>query len=140
MIKLDEIKDSDYDRYLDLMYQLTNYKYDISRTDFISKIRSRNNVKILVLRSGNEIIGAGTIFKLEKLHNNPIGQIEDVIIDVSQRKNGYGKLIIDELVKYGLKEFNCYKIVLNSLDKNLEFYAKCNFIKVSNQLKYETCS
>ena len=28
----------------------------------------------------NKLIGAGTIFKLEKLHNNSIGQIEDVII------------------------------------------------------------
>jgi hypothetical protein len=29
----------------------------------------------------------------------------------------------------------CYKIVLNCIDKNEEFYKKCGFQKVGNQMK-----
>jgi glucosamine-phosphate N-acetyltransferase len=127
-----EVTESDYNGYLELMYEFTNYKHDTNFESFSKSIQSMKDTcskKILVLFSPleNKIVGAGTLFKLEKLHNNPIGQIEDVIIADSYRGLGLGKLMIQKLSSIGLSEFKCYKIILNCLDKNIEFYKKCNF-------------
>ena len=83
----------------------------------------------------NKIIGAGTIFKLIKLHNNPVGQIEDVIITESYRKKKLGKLLIKELVRIAINEFKCYKVILNCLDKNIGFYLKCGFKVVGAEMR-----
>jgi len=135
-----EITQEDCYGYLELMYEFTNYKYNTSFDSFSNSIKTMNETgskKIIVLFSQieNKIIGAGTIFKLEKLHNNPIGQIEDVIIKDSYRGLGLGKLIIQKLSNIGLTEFKCYKIILNCLDKNIEFYKKCNFLVAGVEMK-----
>ena len=137
-----EIKVEDYENgYLDLLYEFTNYKYKINKIQFenyLNKMKNNNFNKILIITTkfDKKIIGAGTIFILEKLHNNPIGQIEDIIITNIYRGNGLGKILIEKLINIGLVEFNCYKIILNCLSKNKEFYNKCNFIDIGIEMKY----
>ena len=64
------------------MYDFSNYKKDVSYEYFKNYIKQKDKIKIIIIHNNeNKIIGAGSIFKLEKLHNNPIGQIEDVIIE-----------------------------------------------------------
>ena len=85
-----------YDGYLELMYEFTNYNKNIDIDFFTNYIKNRNNVRIIVLKTcNNKIIGAGSIFNIEKLHNNSIGQIEDVIITEKYRNKGLGKIIIN---------------------------------------------
>lgn len=142
MIAFRELTIDDYDKgYMSLLYQLTSYDYPMNKNKFGQYISDmKNKCKILVVYmvdNGNEIlVGAGTIFKLAKLHNNAVGQIEDVVIDEKYRGSGLGKLLINELIKIGLDEFGCYKVVLNSLDKNVGFYVSCGFQKVGNEFKY----
>lgn len=135
-----EINNDDYDNgYLELMYEFTNFKYDVTKLDFtlyLINMKEHNKILVICNKEDNHIIGAGTIFKINKLHNNPIGQIEDVIIKDKYRGLGYGKLIIEELIKIGLNNFNCYKIILNCLNKNIDFYKKCNFEKVGVEMKF----
>lgn len=135
-----EIDETDLNNgYIELLYEFTNYKYDISREEFINYlIRMKNINKIVVIYSFVEkkIIGAGTIFKIEKLHNNPVGQIEDVIISEKYRNKKLGSIIIDKLISIGYNEFNCYKIILNCLEKNIIFYNKNNFSEVGVQMKH----
>jgi glucosamine-phosphate N-acetyltransferase len=138
-IFLRELNFTDYDEYLQLMYEFTNYHYHITQEQFqitLDKMKHNKINKIFVLLFNNEIIGAGTIFRIEKLHNNPIGQIEDVIISEKYRGKGYGNILIKKLVDIGLNEMKCYKIILNCLEHNIEFYEKCQFIKVGVEMKY----
>jgi len=138
-LSIGDINSEDYQGYLDLMYEFSNFKKDINYEDLKNYItKNYNNIRIITIKNDdeNKIVGAGTIFKLEKLHNNPIGQIEDVIITEKYRKLGLGKSIIKELFKIGMDEFKCYKIVLNCLNKNISFYEKCNFTISGVQMKY----
>lgn len=137
-LSITEITVEDYNNgYMNLMYEFSNYKKDVTNQNFKDYISNRDKVRILVIRDiENKIIGAGTIFKLEKLHNNPIGQIEDVIITETYRNQGLGKIIIEHLVNIGLQDFKCYKVILNCLDKNIKFYEKCNFSISGVQMKY----
>lgn len=129
-----------YHGYLDLMHQLTNYKYDVSYNEFQKYLNcNKNNCQIIVAYSpkNSQVIGAGTIFKINKLHNNPIGQIEDLIIDKEFRGNNYGKKIVQRLVKIGYEDFGCYKVVLNTSEENVPFYDKCSFSKAGYQMNHK---
>ena len=124
--------------YMDLMFEFTNYDYPITKENFINFIDTQKNYKTIVIHSEIEkrIIGAGTIIIVHKIHNNPIGQIEDVIISEKYRKNGFGKQIIEKLIDIGKNECKCYKIILNCLEKNIKFYENCGFTNVGVEMKY----
>jgi glucosamine-phosphate N-acetyltransferase len=124
-----------YNGYMDLLFEFSNYKKEVTFEEFTTYINRHDQIRILVAVDENRIVGAGTIFKLDKLHNNPVGQIEDVIITESYRGKGIGKQIIDHLVKIGLDEMKCYKVILNCLDKNIRFYEKCGFEIVGSQMR-----
>ena len=129
--------DDNYEQYLELMYEFTNYKKDVTIEDFKNYVNQKTKLRIIILKNKeNKIIGAGTIFNIEKLHNNSIGQIEDVIITEKYRNIGLGKTIINKLIEIGKTKFKCYKIVLNCLDKNIKFYEKCDFTISGVQMKY----
>lgn len=136
-------KDDYYNGYLEIMYEFSTFsgscvKKDISYEEF-QKYIDKEHVKIMVIYdnvNNKNIIGAGTIFRLDKLHNYPVAQIEDVIITEEYRKYGLGKRLIEKLVDIGLHEFNCYKVILNCLDKNIGFYEKCHFYISGQQMRY----
>lgn len=135
---LRNIEYDDFDKgYMDLMYEFTNYNYPITKEEFVNFIDTHKNYKIIVIYSEIEkrIIGAGTIIIVRKIHNNPIGQIEDVIISEKYRKNRLGKQIIEKLIDIGKNEFKCYKIILNCLEKNIKFYENCGFVEVGVEMK-----
>jgi glucosamine-phosphate N-acetyltransferase len=134
------IEPDDYIEYLTLMREFHGYNYEISYDNFCKQLKSMIDnefCNILVIYSNIErkLIGAGSIYKLVKLHNNSVGQIEDIIITEKYRGYGYGKLLIEKLCHIGLNKFNCYKIILNCLDKNIQFYEKCQFIVAGVEMK-----
>lgn len=135
-----EIDISDYDNgYLDVMIEFSKNKCEITREQFNEYLtQNKNAVKIIVVLSQNDnkVIGSGSIFKLEKLHYKPVGQIEDVVIDEKWRGYGLGKTIIEKLVEIAVNEFKCYKVILNCLDHNIGFYNRCNFNNSGNQMRY----
>jgi GNAT superfamily N-acetyltransferase len=132
-----EIVADDYNHgYFELMFEFSNYRKNVSKEEFETYIRNRDRMQIHVLEDiSGRMIGVGTIFKIEKLHNNPIGQIEDVIITEAYRKHGLGSKLIERLTEIGLREFKCYKIVLNCLDKNIGFYEKSGFTITGVQMR-----
>lgn len=133
---------SKYDcNYLNFIFQFTNYHYETNKDKFenyLVNMKQNNLGRIILLKKQktDEIIGAGTILILHKIHNNPIGEIHDVFVDKQCRNLGLGKKIIEHLTNIGLNEYLCYKIILNCLEHNVSFYEKCNFKRVGNEMKY----
>ena len=141
-IILRSLETSDYSDYLSLMREFHNYEYNIPFDNFCRQMQcftDNNFCTTLVILSitENKLIGAGSIYNLIKLHNNSVGQIEDVVITKNFRGKGYGKLLIDKLSEIGINKFNCYKIILDCLEKNIEFYKKCNFILAGYEMRLE---
>ena len=139
-IVIRSIVQDDYSDYLTLMREFHGYNYEITYDNFCKKMQSmvdNDFCNILVIYSNIErkLLGAGSIYKLVKLHNNSVGQIEDIIITEKYRGFGYGKMLIEKLCHIGLHKFNCYKIILNCLDKNIKFYEKCDFIVAGVEMK-----
>jgi glucosamine-phosphate N-acetyltransferase len=135
-----ELESSDYSNYLILMKEFHGYNYNISYDSFCEQLKflTNNNlcnICIVYLKDINTIIGAGSVYKLIKLHNNPICQIEDVIITEKYRGFGYAKILVDKLCDIGLNKFKCYKVILNCLEKNIQFYEKCQFVMTGYEMK-----
>ena len=60
-----------------------------------------------------------------------VAHIEDVVVDKSMRGYGLGK----KLIEVAIKECqDCYKIILDCSDENVEFYKKCRFKCKENQM------
>jgi glucosamine-phosphate N-acetyltransferase len=125
MEEIEELKKEEYQDYIDFMYEFTNYHHTLKEIP--------NIPYIIVMKKEGKIIGAGSLYKLYKLHNNPVGQIEDVMITETYRGKGYGKKLIEKLVEMGKRD--CYKVILNCLDKNIGFYEKCGFYKNGNEMR-----
>jgi len=90
---------------------------------------------IIVIEEDGELIACGTLlYETKLIHNiSKVGHIEDVCIKKSHRGKKIGKQLIDYLSQLA-KEKGCYKVTLYCEDNNVEFYRKCNFKCVGNQL------
>ncbi len=121
-------KEDYYNGFLQLLEQLTVVNpTEISYDDF-SKHFDNLKSNVFVIKDENKIIGTATVLIEHKfIHKlSSVGHIEDVVVDLRYRKCGLGKMIINHCIKYA-KERNCYKIILNCANHNIEFYEKCGF-------------
>ena len=126
---------TDYPKIINLLAQLTQTP-PISRELYQKQFNKLNvNDLHLVIEKEGEIIGYGSIIIDFKFYRNckNIGHIEDIVIDIKQRGKGYAKIIMNNLIDYGLKQ-NCYKFILNCKDEFIEFYKKYNFVKSNNNM------
>ena len=144
---VDKLTEKDIIKYLSVLNDLTNVYNDDDELKFL--IRNFKdyvnsllpNMHIYIMMKNNDIIGSGSLVVENKIIHGfgKVGHIEDVVIEKSQQNKGYGKLLLNHLIKKG-KEFNCYKVVLNCEDENLGFYEKIKpsdiAIKVSRKVSY----
>lgn len=116
--------------YLQLLSQLTSINPEsISRMMFEEFVNNLNDShKIFVIEYDDKIIAAGTIYIENKLIHDMgrVGHIEDVVVDESYRRMGFGKEIIDSLTSYGHVN-GCYKVILSCSAENKAFYESCGY-------------
>jgi glucosamine-phosphate N-acetyltransferase len=128
-----EIELTDYKKgYIELLQSFANYETPITEEYFTKYITEQTTTKIVVIENleTERIIGAGTIYCMEKLHNatNRMGFIQDVVVDKTFRKKGLGKVLVDKLFEVG-KANRCYKTILNCNPEVTGFYEKLGFTK-----------
>ena len=112
----------DIDKYIQILYELNNYK---------KNVYNMNIESIYVLKICNKIISTAKLF-IEKKIYEPVGHIEDVVTLKEYRGKGYGKQLIKYLLNAGLNNYKCYKIVLNCKTDLDDFYSKCGMIKTGS--------
>ena len=95
--------------------------------NFFSNLEPNTHIYVLE-NSENQLIGMGTLLIESKLIHggSKVAHIEDVVIDKKYQGNGYGKILINNLIEKA-KKFKCYKIILNCNEKNIGFYEKAGF-------------
>lgn len=63
-------------------------------------------------------IARGTLYILRNRNPRPFGFIEDIFIEQNRRGEGYGRRVMEKLLKTAKKE-DCYKVVLGVKEINL---------------------
>ena len=128
-----ELKINDYEQFFILIndFQKTNFSFN----QFKEIIENQKNIQIYVMERNKQLIAAGTIcFEKKFIHNISLyGHIEDIIVKKEYQKNGYGKLLMNNLIQV-CKDEKCYKILLNCEEKLIKFYEKCGFINKGFEL------
>lgn len=137
-IKFTSIKENDFESVKYLLSQLTNVG-DITKENYISyyssNIYNNDNYFIYLMKVNDNIVGMGSIIIEYKIIHNfgKVAHIEDIVIDKKYRGKGYGKMMINHLIKIA-KQFKCYKIILSCSDENKNFYKKNGFINECNTM------
>ena len=70
-------------------------------------------VRFSIKKDGREVARAFLYILSNDLHKQPFGFMEDVFVDESQRGQGLGTQLVEQIVATA-KEFGCYKIVATS--------------------------
>ncbi len=124
-----ELESTDYNSYISLLKQLTNYNYDITQTDFdkiLNAIVSQGG-KIYIVLYNNAIIATCKVL-CEIKFGDPVLHLEDVVVDSHFRGFGIGKELIRQVKEYGCYK-GAYKIILDAKDHLDSFYTRCGFTK-----------
>ncbi len=120
--------------YIDVFYIHYNQRKDIFsnkdtedlKNNLIDMLENPNEV-LFVIDKNENIIGYAALQIQEKTTKSI--WIEEIIIDKNYRNNGYGKRLIEEILKFA-KENKCQRIELNCWSFNdvaLKFYNKLEF-------------
>lgn len=124
----------DYEKYLQLINEFRPTIY--TKEQFIYFLEENNkNIHIWVIEINNELIASGTIlYETKLIHNISLyAHIEDIIVSSKYRKNGYGLILLNELVDE-CKKNNSYKILLDCHEELITFYEKTKFKKNGSQM------
>lgn len=138
-MKIRKLQKEDYHiGFMKLINIFTKKSKEISYNEFCNyfdKIMKDNNICIIVIIKNNKIIGTGKIIFDYKFQNNfsCIGHIEDICILEEEQCNGYGKIIIKELIKLSVNN-KCYKTILNCNKEYIKFYEKLGFSNKGNEM------
>lgn len=146
-VKLRKAKKEDFDKIKKLLNQLWDtekvfyenlkdsyYISEKTNKELLADIVSRKKI-FLVAEYKNEIIGLidGKIIDDLEAYKEKIAYINRFVVDESYRKNGVGKLLIDEFSKI-VKQKECKYLKLNAFEQNIpaiDFYKNYGFEEYS---------
>ena len=148
MIKLKPVTNSDYDRLINWIdsehlmhvFSATIFNYPITHAQLDEYLKEPNRIvyKVIDINS-NEIIGHAELNNINK--SNKSARICRVLVgDKNERNKGFGKLIINELVRIGFEEMKLHRIDLGVYDFNrnaIKCYKNCGF-EIEGLLKENT--
>jgi glucosamine-phosphate N-acetyltransferase len=128
---------NDYEQYFQLIneFRSTNYTKEQFVHFLEEEVNKNKNINIWVIEVNNELIASGTIlYETKLIHNISLyAHIEDIIVSSKYRKNGYGLILLNELVDV-CKKNNSYKILLDCQEELIKFYEKSGFKKNGSQM------
>jgi N-acetylglutamate synthase-like GNAT family acetyltransferase len=132
MLKIRKLKTKDEKNLRKILKQLTGGKIKL---DVKSLIRDKN-IHCAVLEYENNVIGFGSLIVHQVPSKGKVARVEDVVILETERGKGYGRKIMEELIKIARKK-KVKNINLTSSPKRVEarkLYKSLGFETVETDL------
>lgn len=126
-MQLRVLTESDYPAFLELIRDFRDTTF--TEDEFKATLAHMNvTSEICVLEQSGNLLATGTILYEQKFIFNlaKLGHIEDVCVKREYRRLGYGKIIVQQLLRRAT-EAGCYKVTLDCADANVDFYKACGF-------------
>ena len=128
-MKIRELAYTDYTQVIEIWKKSFSNNFDKNiNTTYLSDPSSVTLVSI----DNDTITGVASLHIIKKL-TRTLGLIEDVAVNENYRGKGIGKKLVEKLIEIA-SEKGCDKTVLNSSEKNSEFYEKIGFEKNEIQM------
>ena len=129
VINISNILNTDYNR---LDKNVSNYILNISNI-----LQNNNHNIFLYLDNYDNILGAITLLIEQKfIHNGKcVAHIEDFVVKKEYRSQNIGKDLMNYVINYA-KQNNCYKIILDTNNKLVNYYSNYGFINKGIYMGY----
>ena len=118
-MKIRELENADFRQVIEIWKKSFNNNFD---KEINSTYLTDPSSITLVSVDSNTITGVASLHIIKKL-TRTLGLIEDVAVNENYRGKGIGKKLVEKLIGIA-SEKSCDKTVLNSSEKNSEFYEK----------------
>ncbi|MDC0654821.1 GNAT family N-acetyltransferase [bacterium] len=128
-MKIRELENDDFRQVIEIWKKSFNNNFD---KEINSTYLTDPSSITLVSVDSNTITGVASLHIIKKL-TRTLGLIEDVAVNENYRGKGIGKKLVEKLIGIA-SEKSCDKTVLNSSEKNSEFYEKIGFEKNEIQM------
>ena len=128
-MKIRELENADLSQVIEIWKKSFNNNFD---KEINSTYLTDPSSITLVSVDSNTITGVASLHIIKKL-TRTLGLIEDVAVNENYRGKGIGKKLVEKLIGIA-SEKSCDKTVLNSSEKNSEFYEKIGFEKNEIQM------
>jgi len=131
--KIRNLQITDKDILQNLISQLAGYRRPMGDEEWEKVFERLDHTGLnILIESDGVAVAYGRLLVEPKLYD-PLGHIEDVVVNSEYRGKWYGKIVIETLVRLS-KEKGCYKTVLDCLPKNIAFYKVCGFSKEGSEM------
>lgn len=128
-MKIRELENADFRQVIEIWKKSFNNNFD---KEINSTYLTDPYSITLVSVDSNTVTGVASLHIIKKL-TRTLGLIEDVAVNENYRGKGIGKKLVEKLIGIA-SEKSCDKTVLNSSEKNSEFYEKIGFEKNEIQM------
>ena len=128
-MKIRELENADFRQVIEIWKKSFNNNFD---KEINSTYLTDPSSITLVSVDSNTVTGVASLHIIKKL-TRTLGLIEDVAVNKNYRGKGIGKKLVEKLIGIA-SEKSCDKTVLNSSEKNSEFYEKIGFEKNEIQM------
>jgi len=128
-MKIRELENADFRQVIEIWKKSFNNNFD---KEINSTYLTDPSSITLVSVDSNTVTGVASLHIIKKL-TRTLGLIEDVAVNENYRGKGIGKKLVEKLIGIA-SEKSCDKTVLNSSEKNSEFYQKIGFEKNEIQM------
>ena len=128
-MKIRELENADFSQVIEIWKKSFNNNFD---KEINSTYLTDPSSITLVSVDSNTVTGVASLHIIKKL-TRTLGLIEDVTVNENYRGKGIGKKLVEKLIGIA-SEKSCDKTVLNSSEKNSEFYEKIGFEKNEIQM------
>lgn len=123
-MKIRELENADFRQVIEIWKKSFNNNFD---KEINSTYLTDPSSITLVSVDSNTVTGVASLHIIKKL-TRTLGLIEDVAVNENYRGKGIGKKLVEKLIGIA-SEKSCDKTILNSSEKNSEFYEKIGFEK-----------
>ncbi|MBT4961029.1 MAG: GNAT family N-acetyltransferase [Flavobacteriaceae bacterium] len=128
-MKIRELENADFSQVIEIWKKSFNNNFD---KEINSTYLTDPSSITLVSVDSNTVTGVASLHIIKKL-TRTLGLIEDVAVNENYRGKGIGKKLVEKLIGIA-SEKSCDKTVLNTSEKNSEFYEKIGFEKNEIQM------
>ena len=128
-MKIRELENADFRQVIEIWKKSFNNNFD---KEINSTYLTDPSSITLVSVDSNTVTGVASLHIIKKL-TRTLGLIEDVAVNENYRGKGIGKKLVEKLIGIA-SEKSCDKTILNSSEKNSEFYQKIGFEKNEIQM------
>jgi RimJ/RimL family protein N-acetyltransferase len=147
MIRLEFLESENYKKLVewnknkskDFLYQWSGpwYKYPLTEKQIEDRVKNKANkpdsslyIYKIILEATKEMIGTIELFKVDRIAGTAVAG--KFLIDESQRGRGFGKQVLNELLKIGFNKLELKTININVFDFNvgaIKCYESVGFVK-----------